>query len=81
MSIMLTIFDVSIKENFTYQIFCRVTYVTGCYSIMLPLSEGLHVARSLQDIGLQEKYGLQTISSQWPNKSIYVYKPLKSVVN
>ena len=30
----------SLKKNFNYQIFCRVTYVTGCYSLTLPLSEG-----------------------------------------
>ena len=44
---------------FRYQIFRRVTYVMGCYSLTLPLSEDLHVAKSLQDIGLSEKYGLQ----------------------
>ena len=53
----------SLKKNFNYKIFCRVTYVTGCYSLTLPLSEGEHVAKSLQDIGLQEKYGLQ--NSPW----------------
>ena len=53
----------SLKKNFNYQIFCWVTYVTGCYSLTLPLSEGSHVAKSLQDIGLQEKYGLQ--NSPW----------------
>ena len=30
----------SLKKNFTYQIFCRVTYITGCYSLTPPLSEG-----------------------------------------
>ena len=30
----------SLKKNFNYQIFCRETYVTGCYSLTLPLSEG-----------------------------------------
>ena len=25
-----------LKKNFNYQIFCRVTYVTGCYSLTLP---------------------------------------------
>ena len=45
--------------NFNYQIFCRIRYVTGCYSLTLSLPEGLHVAKSLQDIGLYEKYGLQ----------------------
>ena len=30
----------SLKKNFNYQLFCRVTYVTGCYSLTLPLSEG-----------------------------------------
>ena len=29
----------SLKKNINYQIFCRVTYVTGCYSLTLPLSE------------------------------------------
>ena len=29
----------SLIKNFNYQIFCRVTYVTGCYSLTLPLSE------------------------------------------
>ena len=28
----------SLKKNFIYQIFCWVTYVTGCYSLTLPLS-------------------------------------------
>ena len=53
----------SLKKNFNYQIFCNITYVTGCYSLTLPLSEGLYVAKSLQDIRLQEKYGLQ--NSPW----------------
>ena len=39
-------------EILPYQIFCRITYVTGCYSLTLPLSEDWHVAKSLQDIGL-----------------------------
>ena len=30
----------SLKKNVNYQILCRVTYVTGCYSLTLPLSEG-----------------------------------------
>ena len=30
----------SVKKNFNYKIFCRVTYVTGRYSLTLPLSEG-----------------------------------------
>ena len=30
----------SLKKNVNYQIFCSVTYVTGCYSLTLPLSEG-----------------------------------------
>ena len=40
----------SLKKKINYQIFCRVTYITGCYSLTLPLSEVLHVAKSLQDI-------------------------------
>ena len=44
----------SLKKNFNYKIFCRVTYVTGCYSLTLPLSRGLHVAKPLQAIGLQK---------------------------
>ena len=30
----------SLKKNLNYQIFCMVTYVTGCYSSTLPLSKG-----------------------------------------
>ena len=43
----------------TDQIFCGVTYVTGYCRLTLQLPEGLHVANSLQDTGLYEKYGLQ----------------------
>ena len=42
----------SLKKNVNCQIFCRVTYVTGCNSLTLPMSEGEHVAKFLQDIGL-----------------------------
>ena len=31
----------------------------GCYSVTLPLPEGLHVAKKSQDMMLQENYGLQ----------------------
>ena len=30
----------SFIKNVNYQILCRVTYITGCYSLTLPLSEG-----------------------------------------
>ena len=42
----------SLKKKINYKIFCKVMYVTGCFSLTLPLSEGLHVAKSLQNIGL-----------------------------
>ena len=29
-----------VLKKINYQIFCRVTYVTGCYGLTLPLSEG-----------------------------------------
>ena len=62
----------SLKKNVHYRILCRITYVTGCYSLTTFVVRGLTCCKILQDIRLQEKYGIQnstwgrlTISSQW----------------
>ena len=39
----------------------------GCYSVTLPLPEGLHGAKTTQDTRLQENYGVQNYPWGWVN--------------
>ena len=43
----------------------------GCYSVTLPLPEGLHVAKNSQDMRLQENHGLQ--NSPWGGEVNHIW--------
>ena len=51
----------------------------GCYSVTLPLPEGLHVAKNSQDMKLQENHGLQ--NSPWGGGKPYLAPGLIGVRN
>ena len=57
----------SLKKSVNHQLVCMVTYVTGCYSLTLPLSERLHETNYIRFIyhlkGVQK--GFNETSGQW----------------